>query len=183
MSAPLAFVDCETTGLDPDRHEVWEVALILRADAGETSQVWQLPVDLGRAEAKALEVGRFYEHYRTQSTPGRAPRGGVTGPRTARKESRMPNPDPIDYEIADRMMALSGVDALRALRHGEPPWTADDDLLDRHHDGEYPPAEPKPKPLPGCFGCEGTGKIRWVGARYGLPCSCLHLTDDFDGAQ
>lgn len=26
----LAFVDTETTGLDPDRHEIWEVALIVR---------------------------------------------------------------------------------------------------------------------------------------------------------
>lgn len=59
--AVLAFVDTETTGLDPDRHEVWELALILRRpDRTETEYVWQLPVDLGRAEAKALEIGRFY---------------------------------------------------------------------------------------------------------------------------
>jgi len=64
MSAPLAFVDCETTGLDPDRHEVWEVGLILRQGDGvftETEYVWQLPVDLGRADPMALTVGRYYE--------------------------------------------------------------------------------------------------------------------------
>lgn len=53
----LAFLDTETTGLDPDRHEIWEVALIV----GETEHVWQLPVDLGRADSRALDVGRFHE--------------------------------------------------------------------------------------------------------------------------
>jgi oligoribonuclease (3'-5' exoribonuclease) len=28
VNAPVCFVDCETTGLDPDRHEIWEVGLI-----------------------------------------------------------------------------------------------------------------------------------------------------------
>jgi DNA polymerase III epsilon subunit-like protein len=53
----VVFVDTETTGLDPDRHEIWEVALIV--DGRE--YVWQLPVDLGRADARALEVGRYHE--------------------------------------------------------------------------------------------------------------------------
>lgn len=62
----LAFVDTETTGLDPDRHEVWEVALILRrpVDGGrpiEQEYVWQLPVDLGRADSVALSIGHFYD--------------------------------------------------------------------------------------------------------------------------
>lgn len=61
MSAPLAFVDTETTGLDPEQHEVWEVGLILRDNEGvEVEYLWQLPVDLGRAEAMALKVGDFY---------------------------------------------------------------------------------------------------------------------------
>ena len=29
MTPPICFVDTETTGLDPDRHEIWEVALIV----------------------------------------------------------------------------------------------------------------------------------------------------------
>lgn len=58
----LAFVDTETTGLDPARHEVWEVGLILRSEDGiETEHVWQLPVDLGRADARALTIGRYYD--------------------------------------------------------------------------------------------------------------------------
>jgi oligoribonuclease (3'-5' exoribonuclease) len=30
MATPLAFIDTETTGLDPTRHEVWEVGLIVQ---------------------------------------------------------------------------------------------------------------------------------------------------------
>lgn len=58
---PLAIVDTETTGLDPDVHEIWEVALILRTEAGQTEYVWQLPVDLGRADVIGLNIGQFNE--------------------------------------------------------------------------------------------------------------------------
>lgn len=58
----LAFVDTETTGLDPDLHEIWEVALILRDTEGvEIERQWQLPVDLARADPYALNVGGFHE--------------------------------------------------------------------------------------------------------------------------
>lgn len=62
MTAPLAFVDVESTGLDPDVHEIWEVGLILRDSEGiEVERSWQLPVDLGRADPMALKIGRFHE--------------------------------------------------------------------------------------------------------------------------
>lgn len=64
----LAAVDCETTGLDPDRHEIWEVALILHDPPDgdvehppDREYVWQLPVDLGNADLIALNIGRFHE--------------------------------------------------------------------------------------------------------------------------
>lgn len=63
----LAFVDTETTGLDPDRHEIWEVGLVLADDVGYLDYFdeleWQLPVDLGRADPMALKVGRFRDRY------------------------------------------------------------------------------------------------------------------------
>lgn len=73
----VCFVDTETTGLDPDRHEVWEVALIL-PDGREWD--WQLDVDLSRADPIALNIGRFHER-RFQSA---LPYGedGVRGNRT-----------------------------------------------------------------------------------------------------
>lgn len=61
----LCFIDTETTGLDPDRHEIWEVGLIL-PDGAEHE--WQLPVDLSRADPMALNIGRFHER-RVLTTP------------------------------------------------------------------------------------------------------------------
>ena len=41
MTAPLIFCDTETTGLDPERDEIWEFAAIRREDDGsETRHVW-----------------------------------------------------------------------------------------------------------------------------------------------
>jgi len=58
MTRNVCFVDTETTGLDPERHEIWEVGLIL---PGGTEHEWQLPVDLSRADPIALNIGRFHE--------------------------------------------------------------------------------------------------------------------------
>lgn len=62
----LAFVDTETTGLDPDRNEVWEVGLILQdPDVPDANgeYLWHVDVDLGRADSMALTIGRFYERW------------------------------------------------------------------------------------------------------------------------
>jgi hypothetical protein len=58
MSAPIAFLDTETTGLDPDRHQIWEVALIT-PDGGE--HVWQFPIDEMEADPFALNIGRYWD--------------------------------------------------------------------------------------------------------------------------
>jgi len=52
----VCFVDTETTGLDPELHEIWEVALITPDDY---RHVWQLPVDLGRADPMALKINGY----------------------------------------------------------------------------------------------------------------------------
>lgn len=57
--SPIAFVDTETTGLDPDVHQIWEVGLIVDGE----ERAWFLPVDLGRADAFALKVGHFHGRY------------------------------------------------------------------------------------------------------------------------
>lgn len=60
--AVLAFIDTETVGLDPDRHGIWEVGLILRQEDGSEEEFsWQLPVDLVQADTIALNIGRFHE--------------------------------------------------------------------------------------------------------------------------
>ena len=54
----LCFIDTETTGLDPDRHDIWEVALIT-PDGRE--HVWQFPVDEMAADPFALQIGRYWD--------------------------------------------------------------------------------------------------------------------------
>ena len=66
MSAPLAFIDTETTSLRPDRR-VWEVGLIVRSESGEDDEyhwfIHMTDLDLGNADPFALSIGRFYERH------------------------------------------------------------------------------------------------------------------------
>lgn len=58
----LAFVDTETTGLDPFQHDPWEIAVILRQPAeGEQEHVFRIAPDLTNADPKALEINRYFE--------------------------------------------------------------------------------------------------------------------------
>lgn len=68
----LIFLDTETTGLDPDRHEVWEVGYIVRdEDHRDVEAVWQIaPAHLERADPYALRIGRFWERRAKPEPPG-----------------------------------------------------------------------------------------------------------------
>lgn len=57
----LAFVDCETIGLDPFVHDAWEIAVILRADGRDEEHVFRIKPDLSNADPQALEINRFHE--------------------------------------------------------------------------------------------------------------------------
>jgi oligoribonuclease (3'-5' exoribonuclease) len=57
MSSGLAFVDIETTGLDPYRHEPWEVGLIV----DDVEYRWQLPIDIDEADPIALDISGYHE--------------------------------------------------------------------------------------------------------------------------
>lgn len=55
----VCFVDTETTGLDPDRHSIWEVALIT---PNGDEHVWQFfPVVEIEADPFALDIGRWWD--------------------------------------------------------------------------------------------------------------------------
>ena len=54
----ICFIDTETTGLDPDRHAIWEVALIT---PGGDEHVWQFPVEEMAADPFALNIGRYWD--------------------------------------------------------------------------------------------------------------------------
>src|SRR5690349_8115134 len=55
----IVILDTETTGLDPERHEVWEIAY--EVDGQEN--VIHLPVDISKADPMALKMNGFYERY------------------------------------------------------------------------------------------------------------------------
>lgn len=60
MSDRIVFVDVEATGLDPDRHEPWEIALLTPAGLDDQhaglTQTWQVHADLATAEALGVKV-------------------------------------------------------------------------------------------------------------------------------
>jgi len=57
----LAFVDVETTGLDPFLHDAWEIAVILRADGRDEEHVFRIKPDLSNADPQALVINRYHE--------------------------------------------------------------------------------------------------------------------------
>lgn len=61
----LAFISIKTTGLDPELHEIWEVAFILESAVSgvEKMELFQLPLDLENADVTELEIGGFYERH------------------------------------------------------------------------------------------------------------------------
>lgn len=63
-TAPLAFIDTETTGVHPGRR-AWEIAIIRREPDGQerTLHVFVVDVDLSEADPYGLKVGRFYERH------------------------------------------------------------------------------------------------------------------------
>lgn len=63
QTAPICFVDTETTGLHHGRLP-WDVAVI-RRDPDGTETAWQtyIDVDLSQADPFGLKVGRFYERH------------------------------------------------------------------------------------------------------------------------
>lgn len=72
----LAFIDTETTGLDPEQHEIWEVGLIMRSvtlpaafesvpEEGTEDYWfrWFLPVDLSRADPEGLRISGYHDRH------------------------------------------------------------------------------------------------------------------------
>lgn len=66
----LIFLDTETTGLDPDIHEVWEVGCIIREFGNdgylnEDKELhWFLPLtNFSLADPFALDIGKFWDRY------------------------------------------------------------------------------------------------------------------------
>ncbi|MFF3310519.1 hypothetical protein [Streptomyces sp. NPDC002952] len=75
----IAFVDCETTHLDAEIGEVWEVAVILREDndpATDTEYLWEFSIDPETVDPEALHVGRWHDRHQL---PARTNQAAFTG--------------------------------------------------------------------------------------------------------
>jgi len=67
----LLFCDCETTGLDSNRNEVWEVAAIVRdpmpdgikGHMPDAEFHWFLHINLEKADLIALNIGHYFERH------------------------------------------------------------------------------------------------------------------------
>lgn len=58
----LVFLDTETTGLDPRRHKLWHIGMVVVDPNGdEAEHEWMWWPDLSTADPKALTVNRFYD--------------------------------------------------------------------------------------------------------------------------
>lgn len=57
----LIFLDVETTGLDPDKHEIWEIAWAVNDDIPVQERI--LEHSLKMADPKALEINTYLEHH------------------------------------------------------------------------------------------------------------------------
>jgi DNA polymerase III epsilon subunit-like protein len=73
----LVFLDTETTGLDPFKHELLEVGMIVREPGAPDREVnFSLKIDIARAEGRALEVNGYFKRHialkEVEVTPAKA---------------------------------------------------------------------------------------------------------------
>ncbi|MGN8245258.1 hypothetical protein ACTHAM_002377 [Cellulomonas soli] len=127
MSAPLVFVDTETTGLHPGR-KAWEIALI-RVDEdgnGRGRSCFIGDVDLSGADPKGLQVGGFYDRHPLYNGLHRSPTG---------RERSWYSPEPwgghADYRVLSEAQAAVWVEQWTRGAHlvGAMPWF-DAEVLD-----------------------------------------------------
>lgn len=71
-------LDCETTGLQPDRHTIWEIAWVtalhmedgsLRVQRSREYMPYLNPKERAKADPSALAIGRFPERWRGEISP------------------------------------------------------------------------------------------------------------------
>lgn len=64
---PLAFVDTETTHLDAEIGDAWEVGIVLRDfydnEPTDTEYLWQIRPNLATADEESLKIGGYLERF------------------------------------------------------------------------------------------------------------------------
>ena len=61
MTRPLVFVDCESTGLDPDRHEIWEIGVALETGSVQSSFVSHQRITLDHETVAAMRINHYLD--------------------------------------------------------------------------------------------------------------------------
>lgn len=130
------FLDCETTGLDPERHDIWEIALI-----GSTGYETLLHIepDLSAADPTALRLTRFYERQATEDWEWSDPKGVARMIATVTAGKHLAGAVPsFDAIRVERFLRIHGqapawhyhlidCEALAAGKLGAPPpWDSED---------------------------------------------------------
>lgn len=69
MSERIVFTDTETVSLLAGPATIWEIALIVRDEDGDTEYLWQMRPDLAGADPRALQVGGYYERCMARDFP------------------------------------------------------------------------------------------------------------------
>jgi oligoribonuclease (3'-5' exoribonuclease) len=163
----LAFVDIETTGLQPEIHDIFEIALIVRDGRKSEEHSWWLPVDLGTAEPDALRLTQYYQR---KAVAGKEADPLVVAEHVASLTAgaHLVGLSPaFDARFLERFLRRYGVrhawhyhlvdvEALAAGKLGlEPPWSSDD--LSQRIGVEPPSAAERHSAL---------GDIRWTARLY-----------------
>lgn len=110
MSATLVFLDTETTGLDPDRHEVYEIGLIVRHPDADTDQEyrWWLRVNLDRADPNALRIGRYFQRHPDRHNLRLTRQWWPNQNTGVLEDGKALSPQPVSMQdIAERLMRLT----------------------------------------------------------------------------
>jgi hypothetical protein len=98
----VVFLDTETTGLDADRHELWDIAII---EEDGTEHEWHVhPQHLYRADETAIRLTRYYERVAAAGTREVVRKEGYPEREVKRQESAFWTPTGrrrIAWEIAN----------------------------------------------------------------------------------
>lgn len=120
MKLDLLFLDTETTGLDPERHEIWEVAYAPATHDESAGTLcidhitqFFVPVSLIGADPVALDIGKFWERYPEWIAARRRPAGFWLEELAVRAAGRkvvgaVPN---FDTERLERLLRRAGMTA------------------------------------------------------------------------
>ncbi|MGH1563062.1 3'-5' exonuclease [Mumia sp. DW29H23] len=84
---PIVAIDCETTGLDPDRHDVFEVAYQRLGLDEEPTTVW-LSHSLADASPRALRINRYADRWPYGTTEPTTNGGDGSWPTTSTLDLR-----------------------------------------------------------------------------------------------